>query len=67
MTFPFLKNEKHHYVSFKFRTKYENINDFMDPRYNVNCTLTQFASLFDVKIKSFEESIIEHDMKIGLV
>ena len=53
-TFPFFKFENKRYVKFKFRTHYETVNDFSDPTYRVNCTLSQFASMFGVEISPFE-------------
>ena len=61
-TFPFFKFEKQRYVKFKFRTQYETIDSFCDPTYRVNCTLSQFASIFGVEIPPFERVIVENDL-----
>ena len=63
--FPFLKLKKQCYVSFKFRTHYETLDDFFDPTYTVNCTLTQFASMFNINVLPFEKTLVENDLKYG--
>lgn len=62
-SFPFLRLKKQRCVSFKFRTKFETIDDFFDPTYTVNCTLTQFASMFNVNILPFEKALVESDLR----
>ena len=61
--FPFLKIEKQRYVSFRFKTVYENFRDNDDKHYKANCLLKHFLALFEVKnVKSFEEGKIEGDL-----
>ena len=61
--FPFIKIEKIKYVSFNFMTHYEAMQSISDPKYNVKCSLQQFASLFDVTIVPFEYGLIAGDFK----
>lgn len=60
--FPFFSIEKRRYCSFMFRTTYDTIDSFFDPKYKVNCTLPQLAALFDVAFKEFDKTIVEHDI-----
>ena len=62
-TFPFFKFEKKRYVKFRFRTHYDTIDDFRDPEYKANCTLLQFAALFDASVTSFEKTIVRSDLE----
>ena len=60
--FPFFKFEKQRYVKFKFRTRFETIDDFFDPKFRVKCTLSQFASMFGIKVTPFERMLVENDL-----
>lgn len=61
--FPFIEVTKRRCCSFKIRTKYESFDSILDPKYEVNCTLVQFAQLFGVEIRSFEEAIVKNDIR----
>ena len=60
--FPFVEFKKLPYVTFKLRTEYEYLDSISDPRYNVNCTLREFAALFGKDIVPFEETIVKHNI-----
>lgn len=60
--FPFVSFEKHRYCTFKFRTLYNTMDSPFDERYNVNCNLSQLATLFDVDFKGFDTAMVYHDI-----
>ena len=64
--FPFFKLEKQQYVKFKFRTHYEALNDFSDPCYRVKLTPLQLANLYGVKVRPFEQAVVENDLAYGV-
>ena len=57
--FPFVSFKKSPYVTFKLRTHYTYLDSIADPRYNVNCTLCEFARLFGHEVAQFEETIVK--------
>lgn len=62
-SFPFVEVENKKYVTFMYRTKSEYLNSEDDPVYNVNCSISQLAKLFGVKVTEFEKAMIEHDIE----
>ena len=60
--FPFIAIRHHRYTSFKIQEGVY-VKTCYDKRYKVNCTLCQFASMFGVKLKSFEQACVEADLK----
>lgn len=61
-SFPFFHIERRRVVRFRYRKHYETINDWLDPKYTVNCTLVQFTALFGVNVKPFELAIVQNDI-----
>lgn len=60
--FPFVKIDKCLYTSFKMQ-EYKGMVSYDDERYKVNCSLVQLASMFGVKLKSFDRAKVEGDLE----
>ena len=61
-TFRFIVFKKHIFCDFKFKTIYNTLTSWCNKRIKAKCNILQLASLFDVNVKCFDESCINHDM-----
>lgn len=61
--FPFFKIIRQRIVSFKVHKTYNYMESVFDPSYAIKNSLLDLATMFGVSVKSFEQNMIECELK----